>query len=452
LMLDQLRREAKQAGDIIKQALSSGQQGTADAPARTAKGMEELEKKTRRATTAIRDQNRALADAIRAGQGFPGQRNINFWGAGMQGVPPGQGQSAGSTPWQNPVGSGGSLATKPGPAPVPPVMRIQKTAQTAAQGINAALSTPLAVMAQVGAALAGLRVAVGLVKYAFDKLLVPIRAIFAIANAQRQLYAGALGAGQSTQFAVATGSLASVMGVGSNEVMHYAQAIQVLSEKMRFSVSVMQETNRPLTYLSWNLNTLKASFASVIAVLATSLAPSFNRLIDVTRSAADALANSGLIEDLAKLAGVVISLAAINVGIASAISQTMQLITTAFIEGLQYFARQVLNSISRTFGGEINADDMFKKTKKSAEILAATLKNTFMRPRDQNAPEALGSANRLASSAWERMGLVVGSPAIDMAKLQLQEARRQTKLLESIAGIGTLRIGSYGANPSYSQP
>jgi hypothetical protein len=155
------------------------------------------------------------------------------------------------------------------------------------QGPGGILTSPLAIAAGVGAALAGLRVAVGYVKFAFNALLAPLRMFRDMmkqaAEQARQNYASALrSGGLPLQFVTTRGALAKIIGVGEDEVLQYGSAIAFLTDRIKVSSSIIAGTTVKLTEVSYAWKALSASWSALKSSIMAQFA-------DVTRSFLDAM-------------------------------------------------------------------------------------------------------------------------------------------------------------------
>jgi len=299
-------------------------------------------------------------------------------------------------------------------------------------------------------------VAIGLVKHAFDALLSPLRALFAAAEAARRSYASAITSGRPVGYSIEAQNIGSALGVSATEIMMFGTALQSVADKLRYSTKTFQETSATLTPLGWSLQALKSSFSALWAEIGAQLAPALLQLVNLLRNTTDAITRSGMLSAVAQALKVLLHVGNVLLGVTSIIWQAMELIAQAFVDGLQYFVRQVKNSISRWFGGRIDASDTFKETKDKADILARTIRELFSRSaNNEKAAISGGSSSRLASSAWEKMGLIAGpSPGMDAARETARNTRKMVWILEQIMGGGANGAprGGFGSTPMMSAP
>jgi hypothetical protein len=309
-------------------------------------------------------------------------------------------------------------------------------------------------MAQIGAALAGFRVIVGAVKSLIRALIVPFRMLAASAEAARVAYANSLRGGMPLGYSIKTSMLASALGVGQGEVMMFGRQVEILNEKMKYSMAIFKETNKPLTMVGWNMKALAASLNSVWAMIAKNLAPSINQFLEIMRDYFDSLAVGGILESVSKVANAILHFVNIIIGLNLIIIQAFNLTSQAIADGVRYFIRQVKNSIARLTGGDIDSSDQFVGTKAKAALLAKTASDLFKR-RDggrDDAPNPVAGMQRLAASAWEKMGLVLGSGGANHAQQTAANTKRIASLMERMVGVLTRPGEDIKNEYNYSRP
>jgi hypothetical protein len=481
LVMDQLRKDIKSAGEMLRSSLGGSMDQAGSGVDKVTKKVGDLEKQTRKTKGAFDDLKRGMDDAWRKAMDVPSSPTIRdssgstakglFGGPGA--IIPMTGAYGLASSAFAAVAAGGSGAVPPRRPTLPPGFRSIMGPPVGITGGGGGGGGAgggggggggflggggglLGTLAQVGAALAGLRVAIGFVKYAFDMLLAPLRAIFAAADAARKANASSILSGKPTGYGIAASSIGSVLGVSAEDIMMFGEALKSVSDKVRYSTQTFQETNAVMTPLGWNVQALKQSFAALWAQLGAYLAPALNQIVNLLRNTTDALTRSGLVEALAWLVKIFMHVGTVLLGFVSIIAQAFELILQAFTDGIQYFVRQVKNSIARWFGGRIDSTDTFKETKDKADILARTIRDLLSRSaNNESAPQSGGSSRRLAASAWERMGLIVGtSPGMDAARETARNTRKMVWILEQIMGGGANGAprGGFGSTPMMSAP
>lgn len=386
LLLDSLRKQAKEAAAILRDALKVGANDVAPGIEKATKKQKELTDEVKKTTKSLKDQKEAALAAWRASLPKPQV----FLNGNPNSKPPEGLPEVGTTPWQGP-GSGGGLATNPnayrGPRPPvipPPIIPPPVQAFAAAQmAMRAAMSTPLAIAAQLGAALAGLRVVIGLVNFAFQKLLVPMRMFLAAAEAAGRQYARALGSGAGLAFSTRQNVLAGIIGVGEDQVLQFATAVDYLNKKVAWSISVFNSTNQQLTALNWEWKVLLTNVSALTALLASGFSPIMIKVINY-----------------------------INAMVKS-------------FELLYYAMEPFLKMVAFTmpFGGN-----------------------------GKPVPPPTTSMNKLASSAWEKMGLVLGNGGQNHAQATARNTYRMTVLMSQMLGVFTRQPGGPAESYNYSRP
>lgn len=159
---------------------------------------------------------------------------------------------------------------------------------------NGPLSSPLAIAAQMGAALAGLRVAVGYVRFAFNALLVPLRAFYNLlkqtAEQARQNYAKALtSGGLPLEFTTRRNMLADAIGVGEQEVWQYANAVLYLNARIADATHSIAQSTPALAEFSYSSKALKYSTQAIRMSVTSEFAPAMRSVVDVIRETVDRL-------------------------------------------------------------------------------------------------------------------------------------------------------------------
>lgn len=441
LVMDQLRKDVKQAAEMLRTSLGTGAEGAAASTDKATRKMSELEQQTRKTTRAIKEQKEAMLDAWRKSLPAPVIRGIGF---DIR-----QASSAASS-WS--TTAGGGLATSPismkGPAlPPPGFTPVMSGGITygggwgpgggAGGGVGGGAGggwggSRLAVAAQLGAALAGLRAAVGLVQFAFEKLLSPIRAIIAVSEAASRMWARAARSGVGLGVTVQRSVLSSVMGVGEDEVYRYASAFTFLNSRLAESMRAIHDTTIPLTELSWSYKSLKVDIAGLAATITTVLAPAIKE------------AQDGIGQGVQRMTKHMSDFMRNQQAISFAEKHGLESVTKRIKDPEGRTAREVLVGFRRLLFDGKGEDP------KSASFMKMFEKMLGDKAANSPASLAAGSANRMAASAWERMGLIVGpGPAADAGRETARNTRRMVWLLEQIVGAsgGGAPRGGYGSNP-----
>ena len=470
LVMDQLRKDVKQAAEMLRTSLGTGAEGAAASTDKAVKKMENLEKQTRKTTRALEEmkRQRATMDAawrkdmgvpdvpriIDASMGGGYKPTLNHIGQTFTNLGERSGANA-IAQWQANMRAyhrSVSAARNQQPPPPPPNVNpppgftpIIGSGITygggwgpgggAGGGVGGGAGggwggSRLAVAAQLGAALAGLRAAVGLVQFAFEKLLSPIRAIIAVSEAASRMWARAARSGVGLGVTVQRSVLSSVMGVGEDEVYRYASAFTFLNSRLAESMRAIHDTTIPLTELSWSYKSLKVDIAGLAATITTVLAPAIKEAQDgigqgvqrTTKHMSDFMRNQQAISFAEK--------------------HGLESVTKRIKDPEGRTAREVLVGFRRLLFDGKGEDP------KSALFMKMFEKMLGDKAASSPASLAAGSANRMAASAWERMGLIVGpGPAADAGRETARNTRRMVWLLEKIVGASGAPRGGYGSNP-----
>lgn len=261
--------------------------------------------------------------------------------------------------------------------------------------------SPLGVaLTKVAAGIAAFRVSLRLVSFAANFALTPVKllakSMLEAANSAAQLYAKQLqSGGLPGGFVARRSALAQVVGVGESEVLRYAGAVRQLNGQFGWYTRIMRETTPSLTSVSWAWRTLmldvKAGVAMVAAPWASVVRSQINGIDSVFKMLAGTLAL------LSKAAAGVFKI---------------------FNSGLLAFAR-------------------------IAEIIAG--QNT------RNAAAPVVSANRYQSSAWERMGLVIGGGGSNPAQATARNTARMVGQLGKLVALMSGAPNGMGSLETHAQ-
>jgi hypothetical protein len=264
------------------------------------------------------------------------------------------------------------------PPPVPPT----SVAGMAQQGLTTPLKTFGQMAVKATAALAGFRVAAGLIMYAFRLIYKPIndfvqfltkaaeqgRALYA-----RQLTSGGLPGG----FVAYRSNLAAVLGVSEKEVFQYGAAIESVGKKVKWASDVQAHTAPVLAGAAHEFKALGLSINATAQLIAVEFVPALSKVSWVMRNIIQA--NAGWVLKGGKMA----------------------------LEG-------ALKAKFGTIGVEI------------AELIGRFIPSA-------NAPTPAVGARRLPISGWERMGLIMGSgPGTNYTRETSQNTRKLVELTHKL--------------------
>ena len=394
MLLDKFRKDIKTAADLMKSAFSTGSTQMAPAVEKAGKEVDNLTSKTKKSVNAVRELQKAWLDAIRAGTDVPGQRPVNV------GNPRQDYSQYGATmnPTLGPMGPGGGLAGPTGyNGPTPPVIPPRVAGAAGAGGAAPQINSTLLAFGAIGAGLAGMRVAIGYVNFAFQKLLAPLNAVIRSADQASQLYAKALQGGGGMQFHTASDAFAGVLGVSEADVFKYSDAIEYLNKRMGSAIQTIGKTAPQLTTVSWEFKALQYQLRATFSTLASEVAPDL-------RQFANAL--NLVVQSIGKAIPLMINWAK------SLVSQQAPLTSALY----KLFSALGLK------GGPAGAP--------------------------------VQSYQRLQASSWERMGLVLGHSSTNHAAQTAANTKRIASLMERFM-IGVARITMPSGNQhdlNFSRP
>lgn len=415
----------KKTMDDAVRGISGGSASTNDPVVRV---QEERTKKVKATNNSLKEQARL----IREGKNLGANPNISLGAASSRG-----GASAWST------NAGGGLATAPSPTLMkgggkghmmtPEWFLAQAQARAKAMGplnagqkgtsiagmfgnlINFQMSPIAATATKVAGAVAGLRVAFGLVGFVaahtVGRIMELSRAMMAhfarAAEAGRAMYAKQLQSGGLPGGFVAGRSLmAEMLGVGENEIMRYGNAVAYLNEKIRFAQGVYVQTTPALASAAWELKALNNDLKAIAMLVAAEFAPAMRQIVYALR-------------------------------------QIIEFVGGSFAKGLAAAFKWALESAIRTVAGHAGVI-AYKTAQKhiGGKIDPGT------------APAIQASSARMPASAWEKMGLVLGTSGRGPMQKVAENTGKTARILERMAkgmprGESGLKMFN---NPSHAHP
>jgi len=309
-----------------------------------------------------------------------------------------------------------------------------------AGGSAAAAGVLTAAAIAVGLALKGLREAVHETAQAFQ-------------NAAR-LYSSVLrGGGLASGWIVQRGTVASIMGVSEQEVMRVGAAFQELSERTRYATRALTETMPALTGAAWSWRVLGVQFQALFARVASVFAPVVDEALKAVAALVQFAAAAGPWRVVAAaLRDAFHSVARIAEGAALAV-MGLGLALVALGDSVKYVMVQINNSAARMHipGFHEVPAHQFNDTSAAWDAFMQ-MARLFAGQNQIGAPSPLPDPRRLASSPWERMGLVMGvGGQSDYARETAANTRRSAEHLGRIAAA-LARSGSGLMAPMYNQP
>lgn len=196
----------------------------------------------------------------------------------------------------------------------------------------------------------------------------------------RKVYAKALQTGgMPLSYVVQRGAIANALGISEKEAEQYGTAFYKLAQKFQHSSAIIASTSPELASVSYEFSALKQELVALWSVVANALAPAIRDMLSQLRSAIASVA------DVLRGMGPLIA-AGFRAAIETALTQLLGPAISAAIGA-------AMSSIPKTQGAGTS--------------------------------EVPGMAQRMIGSAWERMGLVIGSAGgTDYAKQTAANTKR----------------------------
>jgi len=268
-----------------------------------------------------------------------------------------------------------------------------KSNQAAAAGGGGIGNTQTALIGGAAGGLAG--VAASIIKDVVVQMIGAIkRAIVdafkeAASLYSKQLTSGGMSAGLTTKQSL----LSQVIGVGEKDVWQYGKAVAYLNDKIRLSTAEIQRNIRPLTAVTWSWRLMGINMRALMSQIAAGLAPAFKQFADLVSAFVEFIRETGYMQlsiSVLKSAFVVFNV-------------TLALVAVAMASIIQQFV--MFADLIKFIGG---AKNPFANSKAGAEAIQKMIASLGDKSAKAVVPEAAAGANRLQSSHWERMGMVIG--------------------------------------------
>jgi hypothetical protein len=174
---------------------------------------------------------------------------------------------------------------------------------------NKTLSKPQAAFAGLTAAVAGVRVAIGLWRYAITLAIKPIqmmvRAFLEAADAASRIYAKSLQTGgMPVGYVTKMGNLADIIGVSEHDVIQYGEAVRFLNSQIKTATRGITESIPSLTAMSWEWKVMKLNLHAAEMEIASQFAPVMNIFIQYLRFGSENIAKLAHHLNLLSLIGI----------------------------------------------------------------------------------------------------------------------------------------------------
>jgi hypothetical protein len=491
LALDKLKADIAKASATMKSGLESGAKGTTASTDKAGMSMDNLEKKVKKTTQAIKEQKKAMLDAWRAN--LPEPKVTISSATGTENFE--QKEAERKARVEKIIGER--------PAPVVPVSsakeasaeekerRVQREADEArradmlardaerarkallrAQGkppvigqgggggmgglgafANVASTSGIPALGQIMRAVTNPAVVATAV--AMLALRKAIRETMAAFESARRMYARQLqSGGLPGAFVQRRAILADVIGVGENEVFQYGRAVAFLNERIRIATRTFTETNRTLTATGWNIKIFQTNVSAAWASFADAIAPAVNKIVNMTSAFVEFLIVTGRMHFMGTLARVAFEGITNAIGTMVIAISGLHLAFQALVDSLQWVAQKINNVLAdlRVPGFRHNNEDKFKQTKEGAAAFAEMTNTLLGKGAHAQSPFSQASSRRLESSPWERMGLVIGNgPGTNYSKETARNTKEIVAVLKSVLQR-PIPGGGMNTSPTFAQP
>lgn len=391
LLLDKFRKDLKTAASEIKGAFGgTGQADAAPAIEKATKAMDSLNTKTKQVTQSLKEQRaEAYRAAVAAVDAFRAAREKAWIDHRSRNLPPGARhkfspeEQAERQALANHLRSqraqarmafsGGGIASSSYMGPIPPVI---PPPAGGGGNIIPGVNNVILAFGAVGAGLAGLRVAIGYVRFAFQGLLRPLQMVARAADQASHLYAKALQNGAGMRYTAAADAFSSVLGVSEADVFKYAESIEYLNKRMGSAIEIVAKTTPDLTSLSWEFKALQYNLRASFSLLGQAAA-----------------------QDLRQFT--------------NAITRLVQVLNLAMPHIWRWIKTIGLQQLPVAAWASAQFAKLLGDPGAAARM-----------------PQA--HAHRLQGSSWERMGLVLGPQTANYAQQTANNTRRMASLMERL--------------------
>lgn len=279
-----------------------------------------------------------------------------------------------------------------------------------------------------------------------------------IRQARAQYAKQLMSGGMPGAFTQQRSSLANILGVSERDVFAFGNAVAYVSEMTKISNAVLAENTRVLAATSWHQAALGQSMDAAWSEVAATFAPVIQKASDLVRQLVDFATESGIVAGAfqAMADGMQIVIKAfeftgvVMAGVVFAIASVRE----AFVTMLYHIHIAIVNMAAK-IGVELSGPDgndvvAAHKAANSAKKNLDEKWDKFNNWKPDEAPGAMASSKRMASSPWERMGLVLGiGGAGNYQKQTADNTKRMAKILEQMHNRGG---GVAGLAPMHAAP
>jgi len=289
------------------------------------------------------------------------------------------------------------------------------------------------VIMPITAGLVSLRVGLGLISYAFRMVSAPLkvfaRVIRSATEAASGYYAKALqSGGLPTGFIVKRSILAQVLGVSEDDVIQYGAAVNFVNKELESSINIQSNNIKLLTESSYKWKTVGQDMKAAASNIAT-----------IWKGVTDSMADS-----LHKLLA--------GYGKTSSAASELLMKEKYAVQWRKEQGKETASGLGNFFKQMSNfwpgkSDKVPNYETKRTQILDTFKDPEFLKNweefRDKmGAPDPVASAKRFPTSAWEKMGLVIGTGA--GTNYSRDTAKNTAKTAEAVISLAKM----FGMSPS----
>lgn len=315
----------------------------------------------------------------------------------------------------------------------------------------------------IGGAVAGLLTkanpAIAAVTAAMTALRYAVQQTAAAYERARAIYAKSIQSGLGLGQTVQRGMLANTLGVSEDEIYAYGAAISELNEKLSVSMRTITGTTGVLTEVAWNFSVLEENLKAVWAVFAAAISPAINRLLEFASAMAKLFILSGLPTLIGKIADMFIETITRIIALTSAMVAGVELAAAAIKDVFTNMIEKINNLIAGTrigklLGFEQKKETGYQNTKDAfgafKDVLKAGLASSGQYGKGAPPPQAY--MKQLNASSWERMGLNVGGGGGTNYQKQTADGVKQTNTVLSRILTATQNASKFTINKPSAIP
>jgi hypothetical protein len=331
----------------------------------------------------------------------------------------------------------------------------EKSGKAPASGMMGSVKSMRDITLPIGQLLASFYVISRAISAALAPLKMFAKMVMQAAEAARKLYANALMSGMGIGMTVKRNMLADILGVSENDIFQFGKQIAYLQPQLKDAEKILEETNKPLTQLTWEWKILKIQIQAATAQLASVLFPFIEQLIESLKEFAKAMNIQALIGGAVLF---LIKMVEVFETAVETFTLGLAVIAGAIIHLLHVIA-VVMDTLHLGSSGSVFLGKLAKSSDKEvlelSESVGKQWKNltSLPKPYSNKIPDPQSYMKQMPASAWERMGLQVGGTggtnyAAKTADSTAKSATYLQRLLEAAHNAGRMTITRGMALPS----